>query len=152
VHLICPGGSTTCKDGTGLETTAASASALTGVGDIQWQVRANFADGSSVEHGPYTATQDFIRTIPPPANPTTDVGASRILLSWDARTGADSYQVQISRSNSFTVNTESFNTQNTSYAPYLTLTDYVNGGTLYWRVAAKDSDNNQGQWTSPASL
>ena len=56
--------------------------------------------------------------------------------------------VQISRTSSFTSNTENFFTDNTSYAPQLKLTDYLNGGTMYWRVAAKDADNNTGAWTT----
>jgi hypothetical protein len=38
-------------------------------------------------------------------------------------------------------------TDNTSYAPLLTHPAYVNGGQLYWRVAAMDKSMNLGDWT-----
>ena len=38
-------------------------------------------------------------------------------------------------------------TDNTSYAPLLTHIFYVNGGSFYWRVAARDKSFNLGDWS-----
>jgi hypothetical protein len=151
VHLVCQGGAT-CSDSNGVESTGAALVKLTGLGPISWQIRANFLDESGVTHGPWTDLTLFNRTIPAPSNPTTNLANGGLVLAWDARPGAKTYNVQISRSTSFTTNTESFATDNTSYAPLLKATDYLNGGGLYWRVAAKDADNNTGAWTTPQSL
>jgi hypothetical protein len=151
VHLVCQGGAS-CSDANGVESTGAALVKLTGLGPIQWQVRANFLDDSGVTHGPWADLATFNRTIPPPANPVTDASNSGLVFSWDSRPGAKQYNVQISRSTSFTTNTESFYTDNTSYAPLLSKTDYLNGGALYWRVAAKDADNNTGAWTTPQPI
>jgi hypothetical protein len=37
-------------------------------------------------------------------------------------------------------------TDNTSYAPLLLHPNYVNGGTLFWRVAAMDENRNTGEF------
>jgi hypothetical protein len=39
-------------------------------------------------------------------------------------------------------------TDNTSYAPFLTHPFYATGGSLYWRVAARDKAQNVGDFTT----
>ena len=107
-----------------------------------------------------SATQTYTHTIPDPTNPSTLRTSTGALFSWDAMPGATKYKVEISRSNSFatTIGGGSFLTQNTSWAPTLSSTDYLNGGTFYWRVRSQDGDGNLGQptpaqsMTMPASL
>ena len=43
-------------------------------------------------------------------------------------------------------------TDNTSYAPLLLHPNYVNGGTLYWRVAAMDENRNVGEFAPPQKI
>ena len=56
--------------------------------------------------------------------------------------------------NSFatTIGGGSFFTQNTSWAPTLSSTDYLNGGAFYWRVRSQDGDGNLGQATPAQSM
>ncbi len=70
------------------------------------------------------------------------------MLSWDPKTAAKQYVVQVAKSTSFSSTVESVTTANASYAPKLTSSSYTSGGTFYWRVAAKDADGNQGDWSS----
>ena len=58
------------------------------------------------------------------------------------------YRVQVSTTNSFSSTIESRKTENTSFAPKLLESDYLKGGTLYWRVAAVDEGNNVGAWAA----
>ena len=55
---------------------------------------------------------------------------------------------------SFTSVVESILTDNATAAPTLEsmTTDYTNGGTLYWHVAAKDADSNTGTFSAPLSF
>jgi large repetitive protein len=121
---------------------------MTGTGIFHLQARANFPTANgSVIHGPYSPLMAFTRTIPEPTGPASDVGPNHVLLSWNPRMGADSYRVQISNRADFSALIENTTTQTTAYAPLLTLRDYVTGGTIYWRVAAIDADNNVGDYT-----
>jgi hypothetical protein len=149
IDVICSGTGASCTDGSGFETTATSLVKLTGLGQVQWRVRANFASTFGVVHGAYSAVQTFDRSIPAPTNLATQTGLRSVLFSWDSRPGAKQYKVQVSRSTSFTSTFQSITTDNTSFAPSLDSTDYLNGGTFYWRVAEVDNDSNQGQWSSP---
>ncbi len=150
VDMLCSVGQS-CTDGTAIKTTAHTMLRLTGVGDIGWHVRANFPGGA--EPSDWSATQTYTHTIPDPTNPSTLRTSTGTLFSWDAMPGATKYKVEISRSNSFatTIGGGSFLTQNTSWAPTLSSTDYLNGGTFYWRVRSQDGDGNLGQPT-PAQL
>src|SRR6185437_6063608 len=55
---------------------------------------------------------------------------------------------------SFSTVVESITTDNATAAPTLEslTTDYTNGGTLYWNVAAKDADSNTGTYSAPMSF
>jgi hypothetical protein len=136
------------RDFSGFRTPAVSFIKMTGTGVFHWRVRAEFPTASSAETpGPYSATQAFTRTIGEPANPHTDSGPDHVLLSWNPRIGVKQYKVQISSTPDFTRTVEQATTDNTSFAPTMTLGGYANGGALYWRVAAVDEDRNQGDWT-----
>jgi hypothetical protein len=152
--IVCSGSGSNCTDGTGYETTAGTLVKLTGLGQIQWRVRANFASVAGVTHGVYSSLQDYDRSIPAPTGLTTEAGSKAVVFSWDSRPGAKQYKVQVSRSTSFgtLISGGSVTTDNTSYAPSLDGTDYLNGGTFFWRVAEVDNDGNQGQWSGAQSV
>ena len=57
---------------------------------------------------------------------------------------AKNYRIQISGSNSFSDIAYSASTENLAIAPPLTSAAFVDGGKLYWRVAAIDEGNNVG--------
>ncbi len=153
VDLICSMQGAVCNDGNGMETTAATMTRLTGIGVVGWRVRANFAKQFGVQPSQWSATQSFTRTIPDPTGPYTLHTGTGVLLGWNPMPGAQKYKVEISRANSFStlIGGGSFTTDNTSWAPTLTTTDYLNGGTFYWRVRTLDGDSNYGQ-PSPAQL
>ena len=68
-------------------------------------------------------------------------------MSWNWKLGAKDYRVQISQTPDFSTTLEDVTTDNTSYAPLLTHPFYANGGTFYWRVAARDKNFNVGDFT-----
>jgi hypothetical protein len=120
---------------------------MTGTGIWHWQVRAEFPNSLSDTPGPYSAMQSFTRTISQPANARTDSTSDHVLLSWDPKIGVKTYKVQISSTPDFASIVDSVTTDNTSFAPTMTSFGYTQGGTLYWRVAGVDEDNNQGDWS-----
>jgi hypothetical protein len=122
---------------------------MTGKGVFNWKVRANFPKAGSGEvDGPWSSVASFTRTIREPANPASEAGQNRLVLSWDPKTGAKRYRVQISQREDFAPYIESVTTDNTSYASLLTSSAYDAGGTFYWRVAALDADSNLGDFTT----
>jgi hypothetical protein len=166
ITLTCPSGSQ-CSNGNGFDTTAVVATHLTGTKPLTWQVRANFptvANGSpsSAVHGAYASPVSFQRTISAPANPTTTVAnLTNFSMSWDPKAGAKQYLVEVSSSQAvnatgaFSSTVEKITTDTTAAAPTLLAiggSTYLNGGTLYWHVAAKDADGNVGSYTSVQTL
>jgi hypothetical protein len=138
----------THRDFQNFRTPASSFIKMTGTGVWHWRVRAEFPKSNSgTVPGPYSATQTFTRTIGEPANARTDSAKDHVLLSWDPRMGVKEYRVQIASSPDFSRMVENTTTDNPSYAPPMTQTTYLRGGTLYWRVAGVDEDRNQGDWT-----
>ncbi|HEY0387372.1 MAG TPA: hypothetical protein VGC71_02910 [Gaiellales bacterium] len=132
-----------------------SASSMTGVGQFQWRARALYPVSSTTNvAGDYSGWQSFNRTIPAPTGLASDLSTSstvptRVLTTWNPSLGAKQYKVEFSTTNSFTSTFDSATIQNASYAPTLTSfgsTGYTNGGTIYWRVATVDDDNNTGSW------
>jgi hypothetical protein len=153
VHVDQPGNGP--SDSTGLATTAFVPSAIWGLGDFTWTVRANFANGfGSPTHGPWTAPQIFTRSIHAPTGLTTlaPTGTAHVpvLLSWGWKAGAKTYKVEVSRDSSFVSSVESAEIDTSSWAPLMSATDYSNGGLLYWHVQAIDSHGTHGTW-SPAT-
>ena len=136
-------------DFSGFRTPTASFIKMTGTGVFHWRVRAEFPQDTSASEtpGPYSAMQSFTRTIGEPANARTDSNSDHVLLSWDPRLGVKNYRVQISSTPDFSRLVEQATTDNLSFAPTMTRSTYGAGGTLYWRVAGVDEDNNQGDWT-----
>jgi hypothetical protein len=132
----------------GFRTPVVSFIKMTGTGLFHWRVRAEFPGQSSVETpGPYSPTQSFTRTISEPVNLHTDSNPDHVLLSWNAKLGVRQYKVQIASSPDFSRRIEDVTTDNTSFAPTMTLGGYSAGGTMYWRVAGVDEDRNQGNWS-----
>jgi hypothetical protein len=152
VHVDQPGNGP--SDSTGLATTAFTPSAIWGLGDFTWKVRANFANSSGVTHGPWTTQQTFTRSIHAPTGPTTlaPTGTAHVpvLLSWGWKDGAKTYKVEVSRDSSFVSVVESAEIDTSSWAPLMNAVDYSNGGLLYWHVQAIDSHGTHGTW-SPAT-
>jgi hypothetical protein len=141
----------THKDLAGIRMPALTATTMTGTGLFRWRVRANFPKGlvGSVIPGPFSGDMTFTRTIGEPAGAHSELTRDRLVLSWEPKTGAKEYRIQVSTTPDFAIAADDVRTDNTNYAPLLTQPAYTNGGTLYWRVAAVDADRNQGDY-SPA--
>ena len=128
--------------------TAFTAISFYGTGVWRWKVRARFPGASFGETpGPYSASQGFIRRIDAPTGVTYINARRHMLLAWDPAPMAKEYKVQISTTDGFSTSLDTHTTQNTNYAPQLTQPGLLNGGTLYWRVAAVDEGQNPGAWT-----
>jgi hypothetical protein len=70
--------------------------------------------------------------------------SSRVLLRWDPSPAAKHYRVDFSETNTFNQVLDTHRTDNPNYAPRMNQLGFVNGGRLYWRVAALDEGNNVG--------
>jgi len=103
---------------------------------------ASAAEGSAI-----ASFVPFTRTLSEPSGAQTSLSGNHVLLSWNWKLGAKNFRVQVSSRPDFAANIEDVTTDNTSYAPLLTHPAYVNGGQLYWRVAAEDKSSNLGDWT-----
>jgi hypothetical protein len=123
-----------------------------GTGIFHWRVRALFPRATSgATPGPYSPTYTFTRTIREPGGARPDFARDWILLRWNAKPGARGYRVQISGTPDFERPVESEVTDNTAYAPSLEYRGRrdLDTGRLYWRVAALDEGNNEGDYTRP---
>jgi hypothetical protein len=137
------------RDANSIAASAVTLVEMTGKGVFNWKVRANFPKASSGEvEGPWSSIASFTRTIREPANPVSEAGQNRLVLSWDPKTGAKRYRVQVSQRADFAPYIESATTDNTSWASLLSSSAYDGGGTFYWRVAAIDADSNVGDFTT----
>src|SRR5438067_10557372 len=120
VHVDLPDGSS--RDFGNIDTTAFTASSMTGTGIFSWKVRALYPtnQGGTVT-SPWSAMQTFTRTIHAPSNPVTVVGSHRVLLSWDPKAGAKQYTVEIGTTSGFPKGFGFYQvtTDNTSVAPTL---------------------------------
>jgi hypothetical protein len=147
-HLELPDSSFS-TDANGVHASAATLIRMTGTGVFRWQVRANFPSTSSiVTPGAWTPLASFTRTIREPQSPTSDTGQNRLLLSWEPKTGAKTYRVQVANRPDFSPAIETTTTDTTNFASKLTSSTYAAGGTFYWRVAAMDPDRNIGDFTA----
>jgi hypothetical protein len=136
------------QDFAGLRNPAATFVYLFGPGIWRWRVRAEFPKlptGSVT--GPWSSYVPFTRTLSEPSGARTSVSGHHVLALWNWKLGAKDYRVQISQRPDFAANLEDITTDNTSYAPVMTHPFYANGGTLYWRVAARDKAFNLGDWS-----
>ena len=128
--------------------TLASFVYLFGPGIWRWRVRAEFPKlPSGVVTGPWSAYAPFTRTLSEPSGARTSFSGNHVLLSWNWKLGAKDFRVQISQRPDFSTTLEDVTTDNTSYAPLLTNPFYATGGTLYWRVAARDKAFNVGDFS-----
>jgi hypothetical protein len=136
------------KEYDGFPSTAASWEKMSGVGILTLRIRALFPTSSTLTRvaGPWSEPSIFTHTIREPANPASDVGVNKLVLSWDAKTGTKQYKVQVSSREDFNPFVESKLTDNPTFAPTLNSTSYASGGSFLWRVAAVDSDGNVGDW------
>lgn len=140
----------THKDISGLRMPALTATTMTGTGLFHWRVRAEFPKGAAgTIAGPFSGDMVFARTIGEPGGAHSELAKDHLLLSWEPKAGAKEYHVEISQTPDFGQVTEDTRTDNTAYAPPMTQMQFLNGGTLYWRVAAVDADRNEGDF-SPA--
>lgn len=147
VHVNLPDGTT--RDFNGLDTTAFTATSMTGTGIFQWQVRAQYPvqSGGTVTSS-YTALQQFTRTVHAPTGNTATAAAHQLVFSWAPKDGAKQYNVQVSNTTSF-ANSSSWTTDETRFSPDMeNSTMFDDGGTLYWRVQAIDADGNHGAFTA----
>ena len=116
-----------------------------GTGVWRWQVRANFPGGSQSGWSPATP---FTRTIPPPEGVNAINKDGRLLINWEPSVMAKRYKVEFSASNSFSATAYAATTENLALAPALTTQAFLDGGRLYWRVAAIDEGNNVGGYAT----
>jgi hypothetical protein len=119
---------------------------LFGPGIWRWRVRAEFPKASGYATGPWSGFTNFTRTLSEPANVRTSLSGNHLLLSWGWKLGAKNFRVQVSPRQDFNTLIEDVTTDNTNYAPLLLHYNYVNGGTLFWRVAAMDENRNVGEF------
>jgi hypothetical protein len=123
---------------------------MTGTGVWGWRVRAEFPKALSqqLQPGAWSATRPFTRTIAEPGGASTERSGISVLLAWNVKPGAKNYRVQVSQRADFQLSLEQVDTDNTAFAPTLTLPAYLAGGTFWWRVAAMDEDKNIGDFTA----
>jgi hypothetical protein len=137
----------TQKEWTGLRLRAGAFLYIFGPGIWRWRVRAEFPKlPSGTVYGPWSNFTPFTRTLSEPANIRTSRSGTHLLFSWGWKLGAKNFRVQISNRQDFSTLIEDVTTDNTSYAPQLLHPYYMNGGTLYWRVAAMDENRNVGEF------
>jgi hypothetical protein len=132
---------------------AASFGKMTGTGILGVRIRANFPTKTGqTTSGPWSATSQFTRTMGEPTGARTDASPNHLLFAWDPKPGTKHYRVLVANREDFATTVENVVTDNTSYAPPLTSTLYLQGGTFWWKVAAFDEDNNVGDFTRPHSF
>jgi hypothetical protein len=132
---------------------AASFGKMTGTGILGVRVRANFPTKTGqISSGPWSGTAQFTRTMGEPTGARTDASTHHLLFAWDSKPGTKHYRVLVANREDFATTVENVVTDNTSYAPPLTSTLYLQGGTFWWKVAAFDEDNNVGDFTRAHSF
>ncbi|GLQ32825.1 hypothetical protein [Litoribrevibacter albus] len=119
------------------------------LGDYQWRVRAtNVLD----QTGPWSNSRSFtIAPLDAPGNLTSNVVSNEtdydVTLNWGAVGQAQSYNIEISRDETFTTASAiSTNSQATQAVETLTIGEY------YWRVQAVDQNGLGGEWSEAQVL
>ena len=148
VHVEQPGVGP--RDFPRLRSTAMSFTLMTGTGNFRWKVRADFGAAASgvVVPGPYSAWHQFTRTISAPQAPRLQRTGRGVVFSWNAKSGARVYNVEVATGPDFRRRVELMRTDETTYAPLLG-TGYSTAKTFYWHVAAVDVGGNVGAFTKP---
>ena len=127
VHVDLPDGSP--RDFSNMDTTAFTATSMTGTGIFTWKVRALYPTSSfGTITSPWSAPQTFARTIPAPSNPVTSYSAHKCCCPGTRCQGRSSTPWSCRPTNSFSSNIETLTTDNTSVAPRLESSAYDNGG------------------------
>ena len=150
VHVDYPNG--TSKDVNGIQATSTSWSKLDGPGVWHWKVRAEFAKAGGTLPGPYSATQTFTRTFGEPLGRRVVATKTRLIFSWEPKQGAKTYHLQVSANPDFSSTIDDVTQDGARFAPTLTSDGYVNGGRLFWHVAAVDAEGNQGDWSTTSKV
>src|SRR3989339_458243 len=134
-----------------LVTTSRAVTGLSNSAVYYWRVRAKNAGGVSA----WASAWSFTTIIAAPAVPLlalpTDATTGQTLsptLSWNTATGAATYHVQVSTSNTFA---SILLEDSTLTATSKTITGLDNNLTHYWRVRAKNA-GNVSAWASPWSF
>jgi hypothetical protein len=131
-----------------IPSTAISYSKMTGTGHGTVQVRAQFQNGFK---SAYTPTRDVVHTISEPGGAKTRLinkpGKLALTFAWNSKTNTRQYKVQVARNAGFTGPFVDEATDEPAYTPLLTQQDFVDGGVMYWRVAAVDPEGNTGAFT-----
>jgi hypothetical protein len=115
-----------------------------GTGTWTFRVRADFPGGTV---GPWSAPFTFVRTFGEVQGAAAARTKAYVLLQWSAKAYARQYHVQVSTNVGFSQVFDDNTVDGTSYAPNLTQSQYTDGGTLYWRVAAVDEWGNTSDWS-----
>ena len=130
-----------------IPSTAVSYTKMTGTGHGTVQVRAVFGNVKSA----YTPARDVVHTIAEPGGTKTQLinkpGKLALTFSWNTKTNAKQYKVQVSRTPGFVQPFLDDQTDQASYTPVLTQQDFIDGGVMYWRVAVIDPDSNTGAFS-----
>ena len=109
---------------------AASFGKMTGTGILGVRVRASFPTKTGqTTSGPWSATSQFTRTMGEPTGARTDASPNHLLFV-DPKPGTKHYRVLVANREDFATTVENVVTDNTSYAPPLTSTLYLQG--TFW--------------------
>jgi hypothetical protein len=131
-----------------IPSTAVSYTKMTGTGHGTVQVRAIFSNGFK---SAYTPVRDVVHTISEPGGTKTMLinkpGKLALTLAWHTKTNAKQYKLQVSRNPGFVQPFLEDTTDQSAYAPLLTQQDFIDGGSMYWRVAVVDPDGNVGAFS-----
>ncbi len=132
----------------GIPSTAVSYTKMTGTGHGTVQVRAVFSNGFK---SAYTPVRDVVHTIAEPGGTKTQLinkpGKLALTFAWNTKSNVKQYKVQVSRNPGFTGPFVDVNTDQASYTPLLTEQEFIDGGSMYWRVAVIDPDGNTGAFS-----
>jgi hypothetical protein len=134
-----------------IPSTAVSYTKMTGTGHGTVQVRAMFPGGFK---SAFTPTRDVVHTIGAPqgAHTVLDKKTRALTLAWNVKANAKSYKVQVARNATFVSPVLEDTTDQSAYTPVQTQNDFLDGGLLYWRVAAVDPDGNTGGYSKPVKI
>jgi hypothetical protein len=122
-----------------------------GLGTIFWQVRPLFPTTSfTTVGGGFFGPQPYVLTLSPPRGARARKGGGRFVISWSPDPAATRYEVEVARSDSFSIMTivEQHMVDGTSWAPDIDPRLPGNRHRLYWRVAAVDAMNTVGSFAA----
>ncbi len=115
-----------------------------------WRVRAKDGDGQygnwSDASGITVAWGEITGMAPADGSTTNDTTPD---FTWDAVTGAATYEIEIADTETALDGTTVATSPSATYTPSSALS---NNQTHYWRIRAKDADDQYGNWSTPQSL